>query len=84
MQNIQNQINELKTSHCDDCAVIEVLNTLHDQLNRAFAANWTQSELSEYIKIDRDALESGAIAEGTALYADIRNIQDQIISSVIR
>ena len=80
VQDIQNQINSLKANFCEDENITSQLNILHDQLNKAGAAEWSREELSNFLKSDNDILDSGVIHEETILYADIRNIQDQIIN----
>jgi len=77
-EQIQNYINELKINASEE--LMEQLNILHDQLNRAGNGEWSTEDLSDYIKSTEDILDSGVVDEETALWSDIRNIQDTIIS----
>lgn len=79
-ENINGQINSLKTSFCDDENITEQLNILHEQFNTAMSAKWSAEDLSNLIKTDSDVLDKGFIYADTALYENIRSIQDQIIS----
>jgi hypothetical protein len=79
-QDIQDKINSLKVSFCEDSDVSDLLDTLHAQLELAKHSESTRKELSELIKSEDDVLDLNLIDEDTELYEDIRNIQDQIIN----
>lgn len=74
---IQAKINDLKAGADEE--LMNQLNILHDQFNRAGAAEWSKDELSDLIKSDSDILDSGVIDEETALWDQVREIQDDII-----
>lgn len=77
-ESLQNEINNLKIDASND--LMEVLNKLHDQFNRASNAKWSREELSEIIKSEDDVLDTGLIEEDTGLWEEIRSIQDGIIN----
>lgn len=77
-QDIKKSINDLKIDA--DVELMDLLNELHNQLEVAGNAEWDRDELSDFIKSDNDVLDSGVISEDSALWEEIRNIQDSIIA----
>lgn len=77
---IEAEINALKIGA--DEALVDCLNQLHGQLQRAFNAEYTRDELKELI-LGGDVLMLGAVEYDTRLWKQIREIQGKIIEGRI-
>ncbi len=77
LNKIQDQINLQKEIASE--VEMEALIALHDQLGRASSAEWSKEELSELLKSENDILDG--FEQDTGFYEEVRNIQDQIITS---
>lgn len=75
---IQAEINTLKIGA--DEALMDCLNQLHEQLQRAVDAYWTREELKRLI-LGEDVLMLGAVECDTGLWQQIREIQMEIIDT---
>ena len=71
-EKIQNEINSVKEWNQ------EAGNKLHEQMNRAQNADWTEEELSELMKSEEDVADE-FYSEDDPRHDEIRNIQDAII-----
>ena len=76
---IQAEINTLKIGA--DEALMDCLNQLHGQLQRAVDAYWTREELEELIIGKQNMLDSGVVEEDSILWQQIREIQMKIIDT---
>ena len=72
-QKIEAQINAVKEYNQ------EAGNTLHDQMHTAQNSVWTNEDLSELIKGEEDVADEH-YPDGDSRHAEIREIQDAIIS----
>lgn len=76
---IQAEINTLKIGAEE--ALMDCLNQLHEQLQRAVDAYWTREELEGLIIGKQNILDSGVVEEDSILWRQIREIQMEIIDT---
>jgi hypothetical protein len=76
LESIKLQINNLKTDAINE--EVEILNVLHSQLDDFLSASYSADEIDDVLKGSGDCLTG--LDEDHYFYADVRNIQDQIIN----